>query len=280
MKFITFPKHVIIELTNRCNFKCSYCPNRTIKSKKGTMSILLFKKIIDQLDQKVSIDIFRRGESLIHPRFIDMIKYAHGKVKKISIATNASLLTTELSKGIINYMDFIHFSIDTKKYFTNRNSDSYDIIMKNINNFLKLNKGKVKTQVSLVRTDHSDKEIEQFVKRWIKKVDRIRIYPLHSEDGKSGSLKFQRKRTTCTKPFYEMLIFWDGMVGRCNHDWSSEYLGDVKEKTIKEIWNGLTYRMLRHQHIYLGSLKDPVCKACDSWYESGNKSTLGEVHRR
>ena len=78
-------------------------------------------------------------------------------------------------------------------------------------------------------------------------------------------------------PFYEILIYDDGTVGRCNHDWKGEPMGDIKTKTIKEIWNNENYKNLRNQHIYM-SIKDNVCKNCDSWYPEIGKQDTGSVY--
>lgn len=271
-----FPTHLIIELTNKCNFNCKYCPARKMNIREGFMEPRLFFNIIKQCRKKVSIDLFRRGESLLHPDFLRLVKYAYPRTRELNLATNASLLTKELSEHLVDYLSFIHFSIDIKKHFGNRNKEMYKQVIKNIKDFLKMNKGKVRTQVSLVKTNHTKKELEKFKKYWIKKVDRVRIYEQHTIKGISGKLKKKREeRQPCTKPFYEMLIYWDGTVGRCNHDWNGN-IGNVNYQKIKDIWNSGFYKSLRNQHYFL-NISDPVCKNCDSWYEEKKESSIGEL---
>ena len=80
-------------------------------------------------------------------------------------------------------------------------------------------------------------------------------------------------------PFYEMLIYCDGKIGRCNHDWDGEPIGDLNKKSIHEIWHGKTYQELRRQHETL-DLKDSVCASCDSWYPEEGIQGTGEVIKK
>jgi radical SAM protein with 4Fe4S-binding SPASM domain len=77
-------------------------------------------------------------------------------------------------------------------------------------------------------------------------------------------------------PFYEILIYCDGKVGRCNHDWNGIPIGDVNNSTIKDIWNSSFYEDLRKQHQIL-DIKDEVCKNCDCWYPEIGKQGTGET---
>jgi hypothetical protein len=143
---------------------------------------------------------------------------------------------------------------------------------------LSLNKSKVQTQVSMVKTSDTPQEnAEIFKKIWQGEVDRIRIYEEHSRDGRFGSLGRPRgQRVACVMPFYEMLIFCDGKVGRCNHDWNGSPMGDVNVCPVKDIWNSPLYEDLRRQQETL-NLKDTVCINCGSWYPQKGQQGTGEV---
>jgi radical SAM protein with 4Fe4S-binding SPASM domain len=77
-------------------------------------------------------------------------------------------------------------------------------------------------------------------------------------------------------PFYEMLIYDDGKIGRCNHDWNGSPLGDANIQTLSEIWHSPVYTDLRDQHINL-NFTDAVCSKCDSWYPEKGTQGTGEV---
>ena len=97
------PVRLWVELSSRCNLKCRLCVNKTIpSSQKGDMDFDLFKKIIDEVkDHIYDINLFHRGEPLMHPDFIDFISYASKNNVRTRIHTNSTLLSPELSKKII-----------------------------------------------------------------------------------------------------------------------------------------------------------------------------------
>lgn len=277
-----FPMRIEIEPTNECNSFCSYCPRKFMKYKKGFMKFSLYRRLIDEISSYPDRDLilFRRGEPLMNPEFPKMLEYANGKFREVQLASNASLMNRDLAVVISKYVSSISFSLELPERYKKYRRLDYETVLDNINYFLQINK-KVITQVSIVKTtDISAQDIMRFKEQWLGRVDRVRIYQEHSGDGRFGSLKHsRRKRQACVKPFNDILVFWDGKVGRCNHDWGEDVLGDVNENTIKEIWHSPAYQGLRKQQIEL-NIKDIVCKKCDSWYEQLNVCKIGQVFER
>lgn len=280
MNYITpdFPKRLELELVSDCNLKCTYCPRHYVNDLTGYMDVNLFKKIIDEASEypDMVFVLHRRGESMLHPQFNEMLNHIAGKFKEVQMATNATMLTYDKFEAIVNGLDFLSFSLDTPERFNKtRLPAKYEKVEEKILKFLEFNKGRVRTQASMVKTlDTTDEMCKQFTKIWKDKVDRVRIYEEHSADGEFGSLKNPRKdRKPCVMPIYEMLIYENGTVARCNHDWDSDGMGDVTKNTLKEIWTSPKYVGLREQHL-TQKLTDPVCSKCDSWYpEIGNQDT-------
>jgi len=274
-----FPKRIEIELVSDCNLRCTYCPRHYVNNLNGYMDFELFKKIVDEIRKFNPILVLhRRGESLLHPKFNEMLNYLKGDFKEVQMATNATLLTKDKYEAIVNNLTFLSFSLDTKESFNKtRIPAKYQIVVKKILDFLEFNQGRVKTQVSMVNVGQPKKEIEEFIKFWKGKVDRIRIYEAHSLDGKFGKLKNPRtKRKPCIMPFYQMTIYENGIVARCNHDWDSDGMGDVNKNSLIEIFNNEKYQDLRRQHQTL-NITDKVCIKCDSWYPEEKIQGIGEV---
>lgn len=276
-----FPKRIEIELSSDCNLRCVYCPRHYINDLKGYIALDTFQKIIDEACKypDTIIVLHRRGESMLHPNFREMLDYIAGKFKEVQMATNATVLNEDKFEAIVNAINFLSFSLDAPEaYDKTRVPAKYHIVEKKILRFLDFNKGKVRTQASMVKTETTpDKNIMIFKDIWQGKVDRVRIYEEHSKSGIFGALKTPRAyRQPCIMPIYEMLIYDNGMVGRCNHDWNGHPMGNVETQTIEQIWTSTKYEDLREQHHCL-EFTDAVCKSCDSWYpEIGNQGT-GEV---
>ncbi len=84
-----------LELTNQCNFKCSYCfCAEQISEKNGTyLETQKAKKLIDQASEMgVRRFILIGGEPLMHPDILDIISYITDKRGYSSLVTNGSLL--------------------------------------------------------------------------------------------------------------------------------------------------------------------------------------------
>ena len=84
-----------LELTNQCNFKCSYCfCAEQISEKNGTyLETQKAKKLIDQASEMgVRRFILIGGEQLMHPDILDIISYITDKRGYSSLVTNGSLL--------------------------------------------------------------------------------------------------------------------------------------------------------------------------------------------
>jgi len=279
-----FPKRIEIELASACNLKCTYCPRHFVDDLKGFMDVSLYNRLIDEIAEypNTIVVLHRRGESLLHPQFIEMMNYIRGKFKRVQLATNATLLNKDKAQAIIDTAKFLSFSIDTPDQFEKTRIPAiYKKVEANILEFLKMNKrqGKpVNTQVSMVKTAETRQaDIAMFERTWQHKVDRVRIYDKHSENGAFGSLLQRRTiRQTCVMPFYEMLIYCDESIGRCNHDWDGEPIGDITQMAIKQIWNNSIYQDLRRQQKTL-KITDLVCAACDSWYPKEGDQGTGKV---
>lgn len=276
-----FPKRIEIELASSCNLQCSYCPRHYLGNLKGFIDYQLFTKIIDELAPypETILVLHRRGESMLHPRFNEILHYVSGKFREVQMATNGTLLDEDRFKAIVDSISFLSFSLDSPlNYNRKRSPADYKTVRDKILRFLNFNQGRVRTQVSMVKSeDTTDEEVALFKDAWIDKVGRVRIYEQHSINGVFGSLKNPRgQRKPCTMPFYELLVYDNGRVGRCNHDWDGTVMGDLNFQSIGDVWSSQLYNELRKQHLKL-VYDDPVCKNCDCWYpEEANQGT-GEV---
>lgn len=276
-----FPNRLEIELVSACNLRCVYCPRQYVPDLKGYMDNSLFRKMIDEAAARPEtvIVLHRRGESMLHPQFKDMLQYISGKFKEVQLATNATLLSEDKFQPIVEGLTFLSFSLDApENYNKTRIPARYHSVEEKILRFLEFNRGRVKTQASMVKTDDTKPEnCELFKKTWQGRVDRVRIYAEHSKNGLFGSLQNPRNdRKPCVMPFYEMLIYDNGSIGRCNHDWNGDPMGDANINTIREIWHSQKYENLRNQHCTL-EIIDAVCKNCDSWYPEIGRQGTGEL---
>jgi Predicted Fe-S oxidoreductases len=296
-----FPSRLTIEATSRCNLGCLFCPRHLVKMALGDMDWGLYCKIIDEAAQHlpVTLVLFFRGESLIHPRLAEMIKYAKERgLGPIQLASNGFLLTPERGRELIEAgLDFISFSLDTNDetvYGQTRLKSDLAIARNNVVNFVKLasemeKAGHKRPEIQVSSVDVADYRAGQadFIDFWRQYADRVRIYVEHSADGNLGSISpsladHTLERKACQKVFSDMVIYWDGTVALCNHDWATgANLCNVSENSIADVWDSPPYNEIRRAH-QEGRIPEALaCAKCDHWrmYYS-SEGFLGQVYEK
>jgi radical SAM protein with 4Fe4S-binding SPASM domain len=246
------------------------------------MPFPLFQKVINEISAHPGTALvpFFRGESMLHPQFIEMMAYAKKQgVRPIQYTSNATRMNEKIARAIVDLeIDFISFSVDSidpDTYARVRPGGNLDKTLKNIAYFCEYKQKKMaklpEVQVSVVKTPTTAVAIEEFVSFWREKVDRVRVYEAHSLDGNFGSLGgkddlFVGGRLPCHKPFSDMVVYWNGDVALCNHDWDRKVqIGNVGLTSISEVWNNERYRAIRQAHLESpNTLADP-CRRCDHW---------------
>ena len=67
----------------------------------------------------------------------------------------------------------------------------------------------------------------------------------------------------CPYPFYSFSINSEGTVSLCFLDWKRKLLiGDVRKKSVKEIWNGLKINLYRHLFLKGKRKEHYICGNC------------------
>ena len=292
-----FPRRVTLELTNHCNLNCTFCPRRLMEKHQGYMDTGLAKRLLDEMAAHLPVTLvpFFRGESLLHPDWAEILAYAKNVgIGPVQLTSNGVCLNEEAAHELLDLeIDFISFSMDTSEsalYEQTRKGGHYEKVVQNIMRFLEMKQRRgvklPQVQVSSVATELHRPGLVSFVDYWRPLVDRVRVYIEHSQDGHPGSItdplpSFPR-RLPCWKPFTDLVIYWDGQVALCNHDWTrgqDNSIGNVARQTIAEVWRSPVYERVRMDH-QVGEVSAlSPCDHCDHWKmfytESGY---LGEIY--
>jgi radical SAM protein with 4Fe4S-binding SPASM domain len=203
----------------------------------GYMNKELFHKIVNELPPQTVIVPFYRGESLLHRDF-PIYMQALKKFKQVQLATNGDYLNRVNQQAILNNVSFLSISL-------------HDYRLPNRTNYLPFLKEcrdkDLTTQVSILETLVTAAKKKQFKRMWLKHVNRVRIYKEHSVNG-FGSMNGEVGES-CNKPFEDMVIYWDGNVGLCNHDWNNQTkLGNLCMQRVIDVWNDTIYQAVRTSH--------------------------------
>ncbi len=259
-----YPKRVTIELTNHCNRSCEGCPRHKMTYPQGYMNRELYRKIINELPSSTVVVPFYRGESLLHRDFAEYMAELK-KFKIVQLATNGDYLNRANQQAILNNVTFLSISLHDHRLPNHTNYLP----------FLKQCKERgLTTQVSIFETLVSPSKKKQFKRMWLRHVDRVRIYKEHSVNGFGSMNGTETPLGVCSKPFEDMVIYWDGNVGLCNHDWNNlTPMGNVILSNIAEVWRGIEYKTVRLLHENNKRQRVNTCRDCS--FQSNQ--TYGEL---
>lgn len=85
-------KKAYVEITNRCNLSCAFCPKT--KREGRTMTADEFALVLDRLHGHVAyVYLHVMGEPLLHPQLAALMAMAEERGMKICITTNGTLLS-------------------------------------------------------------------------------------------------------------------------------------------------------------------------------------------
>ena len=106
------PRHISIELTYHCNFKCRHCYNESAPQRKEYIDGKWVISILDDLNN-LGVDLIELtgGEPLTHPNFKQILKHSLKLFSMVSIITNGSLLTENIANLLSKHKDKLNLQI-------------------------------------------------------------------------------------------------------------------------------------------------------------------------
>ena len=286
------PFALYIEPSDKCNFRCKFCPTSDLKLMQatngrnyGNMDFNLYKKVIDECsefeDNIKLLSLYESGEPLLNPMFPQMVEYAKksNKFNRILTTTNAYLMNNELSLKIIDAgLDRINISIEginEEQYFNISNVKiDFNKLVNNIKFFYE-NKKQCEVSIKIVGNYLSDDDkkkfydifgnicdlifIENITPSWGDfDISHLRITTDMSTYGKEF-----RKVSICPQIFFAMCVNSNSSVSPCCNDWARKVIiGNAYNERLKDIWNG--EELLNLQKLFLRGERDehPFCSSC------------------
>jgi MoaA/NifB/PqqE/SkfB family radical SAM enzyme len=99
--------YFFIEITNACNFKCTWCPDEIMGRRRGFMKKQKVFKILDEIAEKKSwlgplypVKLHQMGEPMLHPDLVAIVDHAEQRGVEIELNTNCGLITEEKLDGL------------------------------------------------------------------------------------------------------------------------------------------------------------------------------------
>ena len=288
------PFNISVEPTTNCNLGCPECPSglKQFTRPTGNLQWELFQKLVDETHSHlVYLYFYFQGEPYIHPLFLKMVRYASDLGIYTVTSTNAHYLTERKARETIESgLSRILISIDGTTqdvYEQYRVGGTLEKVLEGtrllVEQKRKLNSPTphIVFQFLVVRpNEHQIEEVYRLAKEI--GVDEVKLKTAQIYDYENGSdliptiSKYSRYRqqsdgkyriknkllNQCWKLWHSCVVTWDGKVVPCCFDKDAKYaMGDVSNRTFKQIWENDSYNRFRKSILVSRSQID-ICTNC------------------
>lgn len=273
---LTQPWCVQVELTEGCNRICSFCGINGIRSKPGNFKYMTRETAELLITQMVEftpharIEFAMHGEPLQNPDHLLILSMFRAALPKaqMMVTTNGRTLQKKMQQRLekLFYTGINFVMLDT--YYPERDDiraeaatltgfavqDFYDELEPNGWSPYANHQGKVQGLVVLM-DDIGARDGE------------VASRKLHNHAGSVPGMAMIPKeplKKTCTKPFREISVTWNGEIRLCCEDWIGRYVaGNIHDEHIYDIWYGTAMESARAK-LQNKERDFGACRACDA----------------
>jgi radical SAM protein with 4Fe4S-binding SPASM domain len=234
------------ESSTRCNAKCTFCPRYEMTRPMGQMSDEIFHKIIKE-GKELGIKHylpFLNGEPFIFSRMYEWLDYMEKEGVVVSLYTNAELMNVSKLLKHKN-IKFVNCSVNaaTKETYNKiMRGPNFERVVKNTQDLI--DKAYFKVEVSMVLSEDTENEVEQFKKQWGNRANVVG----YANWGGARPTKKKEIRKYCSRLLNGITILWDGRVNLCCMDYDGKLIfGDLNKQSLKEIIDNMKAIKDRHK---------------------------------
>lgn len=293
-----FPRLIQLQTINACNAACAMCPYPVFKDvfPRGRMEDALFDRVTDEIARHPEVKVFipmLQNEPFLDRRIFEKVKRfkaATGGRVRVELVTNGAFLTEENVARIADSgLDVVDVSLDAlsrEVYARVRVGLDYDRVLAGVERLLAAKLPATSVFMRLVKVRDNVHEVRAFARAWRRRGVPVFMYTANNRAGAvAGFDETQRipdaeiplrsrvgRRLVrawmghCPIPFSSAYILHDGSMILCAHDWGRrELLGNVRDASIAEIWNGERMREIRALVSERRYAEVPACAGCSLW---------------
>jgi radical SAM protein with 4Fe4S-binding SPASM domain len=251
-----------LELTNRCNLKCTFCPtgNGRMERPRGHMSRRVFETALASGRPLEFALLFQWGEPLLHPRFFELARRARAAGARTLVTTNGTLLDPPRVGALLDAgVDRVTVSVDgdaetheaVRGVPLSRVEDGIRRLVEERDR----RGARTAVDVSMVVAPETERAAESFRRRFEDVADRVQRIPL---------LTVGTRRTRCREPWRGgLVVLQDGRVTACCVDHDGELAIGRVEEGLRTLWSGERMQALRRAHV-TGRLPT-ICARCTEY---------------
>lgn len=282
------PSVMMIELSNVCNLACKVCALQmpgscSNQAKRGMINYDVFCDLVDNVKENLLLlSPYLGGESFLHPRAMEMLKYAASQNISVSMTTNGSFehIDNFGEKIIDSGIDVLVFSISgtIQDVYSrlHRNGDLSKVIanIRSVTRFPKKIRPRVVVRYLLTPENKEDVcNVPRFTKELGADLYEIRPVDgtLHLVDNLKDNLASCESRNKlssnsgCFWLWSSLVVKAGGQVIPCCYDYYGVPELGVVEKdklSVVSMWNGDSIKKFRNAFYRSGSKLD-CCSFCN-----------------
>ena len=253
---------VFFEVRTRCNGTCPFCA-ASIQNEirqDTIMSTNLYIKVINELKDigfVGTIAYHVNNDPLIFHKLPDFVKHARTNLPSawIYILTNGKALTEKNADDLldagINELSINYYNDDQTVELPKIFQKIYENVLPRYNEKHQIKTGHSRSNNNIFRFNVFRRKLN------IIKTSRAGTAP-------NKNVKARQPRGFCQFPFTQFNITTDGRVSKCCADlYFSDPMGNVKDNSLMEIWNGERFQKIRK--LLLEGNRDAIetCSKCD-----------------
>lgn len=287
------PYSLTIEPTTSCNLRCPECPSglRKFSRPTGAIEVDFYRRIIDELAPKISyLQLYFQGEPLLHPRFFDLVSYAHHKKIFTSTSSNAHFFSEANALKIIESgLNRLIISFDgttQEVYQQYRRGGNLQKVKQGIRNLVTAKKKhksfwpQIVLQFLVVKpNEHQIADARAFARehgvKLVLKSAQINdlknagsLIPTNSRYSRykkntDGTYSAKNPmKNYCHRLWTTAVITWDGHIVPCCFDKDARHqMGSLENQTFTKIWQSENYQRFRKK-ILTNRRAIDICRNC------------------
>ena len=273
-------RHVQIEISNFCNYKCIFCPRTKTVRKKGMIEEGLFNRLIQEVYDfgAREMSFHYSGDPFLHPKLAAYVKRAKEVgYSYVYIDTNGSEATPEKIRAVIDAgVDSIKFSVNAGEKMTYEfihGCDALEKVVRHVkycDEYRKKVNRDLKLFVSCVYTKYTQKEKEK-VSELFHFVDEVIFQPASDFSGVMPEVNELLKGDggnnyanvcPCPMVFGGIYITYEGYLSACCTNFDNHVVvADLNKISLQEAWYGEKMTELRMRHLQ-NDLEGLACYNC------------------
>lgn len=281
------PRSVKIELTGRCNFRCSFCAHHQRLRAVGEMDRGFFERILPEMKAAgvEELGLFYLGESFLCEWLPQAVRFAKDTgFEYVFLTTNGSLATPDKVQACFEA------GLDSLKFSLNYADAAQFSAIANVKEALF---GKIAEHVRAAHAvrqagghrcglygsyiDYDGEQgqrIQAYVEALRPYLDEVYALPLYNQaalvdnaqwsftQGNRGRAAALREPLPCWSIFTEGHISFDGRLSACCFDHDQRFhMGDLRSVAFMDAWHSEAFAGLRAAHLRR-DVRGTICEAC------------------